>query len=150
MTNNLNKNIQQPISIPLKGEKPEKTFGLQKEVKIWTEGKIIRCKFFGDQDKQLAKEFMEKTLEALDLVGGQRKVLVDGRGGAKWLDIKARKIYAEFGERAEIDKLAVFGLSTIQGVLGSFLIAVIKSKTNIKEIKFFKTEEEALKWLKEE
>ena len=150
MSNNLKENIQQPDSISLKGEKPEKTFGPQKKVKVWTEGKIIKGKFFGEQDKQSAKEFVEKTLKALDLFRDQRKVLVDGRGGTKWLSIEARKIYAEFGKRAKIDKLAVFGLSVTQRVLGSFLIAVIKGKTNIKEIKFFKTEKEALKWLKEE
>ena len=111
---------------------------------------VVIAKGLGTQDEQKTQEFLDKFLNFLNVADGKGKVLIDGRGGDKIFSSKLRKIYVEFGKKAEAEKAAIFGLDVTQRVIALFITKVVEGKTKIKKIKIFSNKEEALKWLKEE
>ena len=64
---------------------------------------------------------------------------------AKKQSPEARMTWKELSEHEKIEKIALFGLHPVARVLASFIIGQSKKK----DMRFFKTKEEALAWLKE-
>ena len=58
---------------------------------------------------------------------------------------EARKIWKKLTENEKTGRVAFFGLHPVARVLASFTMGVSKNK----DMRFFKTREEALEWLKE-
>jgi hypothetical protein len=54
-------------------------------------------------------------------------------------------VWKEIIENERTDRIAIFGLHPVARVIASFIMGVTKKK----EMRFFKTKEEALRWLKE-
>jgi len=108
------------------------------------ENNIINGIFIGDVDAKIANEICEAHLKLMNLVEGKVNILDDiNRVGKP--SSQARKILQGFIFHEKIGKVALFGLHPVARVLASFFIGVIKKG----DIRFLKTKEEALAWLKE-
>jgi len=120
--------------------------GQQKFNTWWDEkNNIVRSEFFGDQEEKDAELFANKVHELANTHGGKVKILTDGRKGGK-SSTTARKIYYDLYDSSVIEKSALFGLGFVQRIIASF----IRHRKSQTIARFFETEEEALKWLKEE
>jgi hypothetical protein len=137
MSDNLNQNNQSA-----KGE----------EKIVWEEDGIIRTGCVAAYGEEKIKEFSSQLLKALEVAGGKGKLLVDAAtsGGKATTSFAGRKLYVEFGRQAKAEKVAIFGINTLQKVVALFIMKAINIGAGIKKVKFFKEKEEAIKWLKEE
>ena len=87
--------------------------------------------------KELAHKFIRMSTEKVS-------ILVDlNRTGKPSAD--ARKNFHEINEHEKVNKVAFFGMHPVAKVIASFLIGISQKK----DIRFFKTREDALVWLKE-
>ncbi|MBD3286603.1 hypothetical protein GF338_09735 [candidate division WOR-3 bacterium] len=94
-----------------------------------------------------AREFL-KILEVLYTDKSPKLLLDDSsRVSAAKMDKETRQIFMGAGEKLGIDKVAVFGADPMTRMM-SKIIFTIAGK--IDSTKYFKTEDEALKWLKGE
>jgi hypothetical protein len=98
----------------------------------------------GEIDEKIALESCEAMLKLMNMGEGEVDFLIDINKGRK-TSSKARKILQEFTKKNIQGKLALWGLHPVAKVLASFFMGVTKKE----EMRFFKTKEEALKWLKE-
>ena len=98
----------------------------------------------GEQDEQTALAIKESLPIFAGMVEGKFDVLVDNNKAGK-ASSEARKIFRELTELENIGKIAIFGAHPVARVLASFAIGV----SGKKDIRFFKSKEEALVWLKE-
>ncbi len=97
---------------------------------------------FADEKTMIA--IKENSQKLVAKVEGKGDVLVDLNKAEK-PSPEARKIWKELNENEEAGKVAVFGLHPVARVLASFTMGVSKKK----DMRFFKTKEDAIKWLKE-
>jgi hypothetical protein len=105
---------------------------------------IIHSNIVGDIDEKTAIAYDEATLKLMNMVDGKVNVLVDNsRAGRP--SSKARKIMGEFILHEKYGKLAIYGLHPVSRVLASFFMGASRKK----DMRFFKTKEEALVWLRE-
>lgn len=124
----------------------------EKEKEIWVgesrfylgEDDIIYCTIVGDIDAEMAIAMDEATLKLMNMVEGKVNVFTDDNKAGK-PSAEARKIMQEFILHEKYGKLAIFGLHPVARVLASFVIGASKKE----DMRFFKTKEEALAWLKE-
>jgi|APFre7841882654_1041346.scaffolds.fasta_scaffold01608_15 hypothetical protein len=124
-----------------------------KEEKIvWEEDGIIRTGCVAAYGEERIKEFTGQFLKLLEAANGKGRALVDATasGGKATTSLTGRKIYIEFGKQAIAEKIAIFGINTLQRVVASFIMKTINIGAGIKELKFFEKKEEAIKWLKED
>ena len=99
----------------------------------------------GEIDEKLALESCDAMLKLRNLGEEPVHFLIDLNKGGK-TSAKARKILQNFTQNNVHGKLALYGVNPIARVLASFFMGITK-KT---DMRFFKTREEALVWLKEE
>ena len=107
------------------------------------ENNIINGIYIGNIDVKIANELREANLKLMNLVEGKVKILNDMNRINK-PSLVARKIFQEFTFHKKIEKVAFFGLHPVARVIASFFIGGSKKK----DMRFFKTREEALEWLK--
>jgi len=139
MSSNFNKNNQQL-------KKDSQLSGL----KVWKrKDGIIVAKFWGIQKEENAQLFVKKMLK-IGMTKRKIKLLVDATESHTLVGSRTRKVYVELGKKIKTEKIAIFGSSSLIKVVANFIIRAVSEKLNIGEVKFFSTEEEALKWLKEE
>lgn len=105
---------------------------------------IIYATPIGDIDEKTAIEFVDNILKFADMVDGKVNSLI-GLDKAGKPSIKARKIGEDALKHEKVGKLAFYGLHPVSKMLASFAMGIIKKK----DMRFFKTKEEALAWLKE-
>lgn len=98
----------------------------------------------GDVDEKIAIEIKEAGITLANMVEGKVDTLIDLNNAGK-ASYNARKIAVESYTHEKFRKIAMFGLHSVARVLASFVIGVSKKK----DLRFFKTKEEALAWLKE-
>jgi hypothetical protein len=125
---------------------------IDKEEKIvWEEDGIIKTSCVAAYGEEKIKEFTSQFLKLLETANGKGRALVDATasGGKATTSLAGRKIYVEFGRQAIAEKIAIFGVNALQKVVASFIMKSINIGAGIKELKFFKEKEEAIKWLKE-
>ena len=108
------------------------------------EDNILYVTLVGEQDEKtpiVLKEAIDKTK---NIVEGRVNVLIDlnkaGRPSSR-----GRKAGQEVLEDERIGKVAFCGLHPVARVIASFIMGVTRKK----DMRFFKTEKEALAWLKE-
>jgi len=125
---------------------------LENEKMVWIEDGIIMTECVAALGEEKIKEFVSRFSAALEAAKGEGRALVNATssGGMATTSGRGRKLYAEFGKKAKAKKVAIFGINTIQRVVAAFVMKAISKETGLKEIRFFKTKEEALEWLKEE
>ena len=95
-------------------------------------------------DEKIAIESCEAMLKLRNMGEGEVHFFIDLNKGGKTTG-EARKRLKEFTEKHVHGKLAFFGQHPVGRVLSSFFIGITKKKN----MRFFKTKEEALAWLKE-
>ena len=86
---------------------------------------------------------MDACLKLANMVDGKVNCLVDLNSAGK-PSVEARKVGMEGFRNKKFGKIALIGSHPVAKVLAFFVMGVIKKK----DMRFFKTKEEALKWLK--
>ncbi len=123
-----------------------------KEREIWVgenrlylgEDNIIRITIVGELDEETQIRINDAGYKLMNTVGGKMHALVDNNKAGK-MSPGARKRQAEISEYEKTGKVALFGLHPVARVIASFFMGISRNK----DMRFFKTEEEALAWLKE-
>ena len=108
------------------------------------EDNILYYVNIGEIDEELAHESCEAMLKLRDMGEGTVHFLIDLNKGGK-TSAKARKIFQDFTQKNVHGKLALCGMHPIARVLASFFMGI----TQKEDMRFFKTKEEALDWLRE-
>ncbi len=99
----------------------------------------------GDLDEEHAASCCEQTLELLRFHEKEdAPFLIDLNKGGK-TSYRARKILKEFTEKNVHGKLGLYGMHPVARILASFFQSMAR-KDNVR---FFKTEADALEWIKE-
>jgi hypothetical protein len=123
----------------------EKEFWIGENKASLIEKNIIYVIAVGEVTTELAIAQIEVHNKLEALVDGPVNYLIDLNNAGK-SSPEARKIWEQIGENAKKSKLALFGLNSVARMLASFVMG-ISGKSNQR---FFKTKEEALRWLREE
>jgi hypothetical protein len=98
----------------------------------------------GEVDKETAIKCRDLSLKFFEIANGQMKSLVDLTRATKQPP-ESRRIVQEMWNDQSRGKVALFGLNPVSRVVASFVIG----STGQKDLKFFKTKDEALAWLNE-
>ena len=122
----------------------------ENEREIWVEesrvflgqDNIIYSDFAGEFDAETATAIGEATIKLANYVEGKAKIVND-INKVKKPTPEARSILQEYIIREKIGKVAIFGLHPVARVIASFFLGVTRKK----DVKYFKTKEEALAWL---
>ncbi len=98
----------------------------------------------GKQDEKTVLAALEYHNRFKNMVEGKLKMLIDINKAGQ-VSSGARKIGKETLEDEEVGKVAFVGLHPVARVIASFVMGVTRKK----DMRFFKTREEALAWLKD-
>lgn len=125
----------------------------QKDREIWIgesrmylgEDNILYETVVGVVDEKIAIALKEATLKLSSKAeGGVINVFIDLNGTGKPTP-EARRIGQESFEDEGIGKIAMFGVNPVTRVIASFVMGVTRKK----DMRFFRSKEKALAWLKE-
>ena len=124
---------------------------MEEETKIWLdEDGILRFKLGNMMNEETLKMLNTKFIEFGTKASGKIKVIIDLSKITYKSTINLRKnairILKDTLKDPGYDKVAFFGGNMLSRTVVSFIITA----STFKNIKIFKTEEDALKWLKEE
>jgi len=108
------------------------------------EDNIVYVANVGEVDEKMAIAIKEAVLKLMNMVEGKVHTLTDLNRAGKTLPA-ARKVFQELADHEKQGKNAFFGMHPVARVLASFFMGTTKKK----DMRFFKTKEEALAWLKE-
>jgi len=108
------------------------------------EDNIIYETVVGEVDEKMVRAMNDATNKLTDTVKGKVNVLVDLSRTGKATP-EARRQARESLEIEGMGKIAFWGLHPVARVIASFFMGATRKK----DIRFFKTREEALAWLKE-
>jgi len=108
------------------------------------EDNIIYFTLVGEHDEKRAIACKDAFLKLVNMVEGKANALGD-LNAARKQSPEARAIWKELNEHEKIGKIALIGLHPVARVIASFVMGVSKKK----DMRLFKTKEEALSWLKE-
>ncbi|WP_167605232.1 hypothetical protein [Maribellus sediminis] len=109
------------------------------------EGNVIHVVVVGYQSHEFALKVKEKCSELANQIEGMHHYLIDLNKCGK-NDAAARKVWKELSRDVRTNKVATFGMNPVSRVIANFVIGTYEGKN----IRFFKHEKDALKWLKEE
>ena len=108
------------------------------------EDNIFYVTVIGEWDEKTSIAIREAVIKLRQTVEDKINVFVDlNRAGKPSLE--SRKMGEELIDDETVGKVAFFGLHPVARVIAYFFKGVIKKK----DVRFFKTEKEALEWLKE-
>ena len=124
----------------------------EKDREIWIgesslylgEDNILYGTVVGEQTEKMPFALKEAIDKMKNIVEGRVNVLID-LNKAGQLPSGARKIGRETLKDEKVGKVALFGLHPVAWVIASFVMGVTRKK----DMRFFKTKEQALAWLKE-
>ncbi len=108
------------------------------------EDNILYISIVGETDGKTAATIREIDTKFKGMVEGKAHVLGDLNKAGKQ-STEARKIWKELAEDDRTGKIAMYGMNPVARVLAAFVMGVSRKK----EMRFFKTNEEALEWLKD-
>ena len=108
------------------------------------EDNVLCVTIFGEVDEKIEIGINEACLKLVNMVEGRVNTLIDLNKAGK-SSPEARKRQREMSEHEKTGKLALFGLHPVARVVASFLMGISQKK----DVRFFKTREEALAWFKE-
>lgn len=121
----------------------------QQKYKIWwnEEEKIIRFQLLAEElEEEAIMEIFKESREITERYGKVNS-LVDLSKLKKNISSRARRrVNGILKGNPNINKLAILGASTVIRVGVNFIMAAIGKK----DVKFFTTEKEAMKWLKQD
>jgi hypothetical protein len=125
--------------IPMVDEKNEAVS--PNDNKIWCKDNIVYYIISAPVDEKEASRLSNCGIEFIEKKSAS-KVLINLKQSTQFSS-EARKIWVEFLKHQKIEKTAILGGNVFIRTLASFVIAASKKKN----IKFFITEEKAMKWL---
>jgi hypothetical protein len=108
------------------------------------EDNILRITAVGELDMETMSAMYDAVIKFLNMVGGKLNVIIDINKTGK-MSTGARKAGAKMADNEKVGKIAFLGLHPVARVIASFFMGVSQKK----DMRFFRTEEEALAWLKE-
>lgn len=108
------------------------------------EDEILHIISHGDIDEEDYNKMSEATTKVTDTIAGKVKILVDLNHCGK-VPAKMRRMAKGDFEKEKTGKVALFGMHPVARILASFIIGITRKE----DIRFFKTEKEALAWLQE-
>jgi hypothetical protein len=115
------------------------------ENRLYLDGDNVLCVTnVGEIDEKIAIKIKEAVLKLMNMVEGKVHTLTDLNKAGKSTS-QARKVFQELAEHEKQGKNAFYGMHLVARVLASFFMGVSKKK----DMRFFKTKEEARAWLKE-
>jgi hypothetical protein len=114
--------------------------------KVWWDERhqIIRNVAWGDFDEADARNQAEMIVRLVASQPGNVRLLNDLTESGK-ASSKARKIYVDLMKLEHIERQAFVGMKTLTRVIVSFIMKF----SGVTNARYFTTEHEALKWLKE-
>ncbi len=108
------------------------------------EDNICYITVVGDVNEEIANAIKEVDLKFKNTIEEKLNILADlNKAGQQ--SSKARKIWKEMTEHEKSGKIAMVGMHPVARVVASFVMGVTKKE----DMRFFKTKDEALAWLKE-
>ncbi len=124
----------------------------EKDREIWVgknrlylgEDNITYFFIVGEHDENISSACREAFLKLINMGEGKVNALGDLNKAGKQSP-EARKTWKELSEHEKVGKLALIGMHPVARVLSSFVMGTTKKNY----MRFFKTKEEALAWLKE-
>jgi hypothetical protein len=108
------------------------------------EDDIIHVIPVGNMNGKTAVIVIDEGLKLADMVEGKVNVLIDLNKAGK-PSPEARKAVLELYDHEKSGKMAFFGQNPVSRVVASFVIGITRKN----DVRFFKTKEEALGWLKD-
>ena len=124
--------------------------GKDREIRVGENGlyldtdNIIHITILGELDEETQVGINDAGYKLMNTVEGKVHALVDLNKAGK-VSPEARKRQVEISEHEKTAKIALFGLHPVARVIASFFMGISRNK----DMRFFKTKEEALAWLKE-
>ncbi len=106
---------------------------------------IVYFTLVGEFDEKRALALKEAFLKLVGVPEGKVNVLGDLTGMRK-PSPEARAVSKELNEHEKVGKIALIGLNPVARVIASFVMGV----SNKKDMRLFRSRDEALGWLKEE
>ncbi len=107
------------------------------------EGNIIYVESNGEQNLQVAQQHIIGIRRMKEFIQGKVSYLINLNNCGK-NSPEARKIWRNFSEEKDTHKVAMYGIHPVAMVIASFVTNITKKN----EMRFFKTKEEALAWIK--
>ena len=108
------------------------------------EDNLLCITIVGELDEETQIGINEAGYKLMNTVEGKVYALVDLNKAGK-VSPGARKRHVEISEHEKTAKVALFGLHPVARVVASFFMGISQKK----DMRFFRTREEALAWLKE-
>lgn len=132
------------MNYELKMEEKEREIWVGKNRIYLSEANILCLTIFGEVDEEIEIGINEACFKLMNMIEGTVNVLIV-LNKAKKTSTGARKRQKVISEHEKNGKVALFGLHPVARVIASFLMGTSREK----DIRFFKTKEEALAWFKE-
>lgn len=107
------------------------------------EDEILHIISRGEVDEEHFNKMSVVTTKATEAIEGKVKILVDLNHCGK-VSASVRRLAKRDFEKEKTGKVAMFGMHPVARILASFIIGITRKD----DIRFFKTKEEALVWLK--
>lgn len=104
---------------------------------------IIYVTSVGEDDEKTALASKDVILKFADMVEGKVNLIADINKIGKQSSA-ARKIWKDLSEHEKGGKVALFGLNPVARMIASFIMGISRNKN----MRFFKTKEDAFAWLK--
>jgi hypothetical protein len=102
-------------------------------------------KIVGDYTKEDARETVKKTERLLGINPGMNVLADFSKSPNLMLDRETRRIIQAVAPKFEFQKVALIGVSPVTRMIAKVILVILGQ---VKESRFFKTEEEARTWLK--
>ena len=126
-------------------EEKDREIWIGKQRFYFGEDNILYVTLVGEIDVKIVIAMKEADLKLRNMVEKKFDILVDLNKSGKHSP-EARKILQEMSEQHKTGKIAMFGMHPVARVLSSFIIGLTRKK----DMRFFKTKQKALAWLKGE
>ena len=114
------------------------------ENRLYLDVDLLYVNLVGEMDDKTAVAMKEAYFKLNNLVDGKLDTFIDLNKAGKQ-SVGARKTWKELSENENSGKLAITGVSPVARVIASFVMGVTKKE----DMRFFKSKDEALAWLKE-
>ena len=108
------------------------------------EDNILYATLVGTQDAKMVIALKKSNDKLMNMIEGRVNTLVDLSQTGK-PSPESRKVGQEMLENEKIGKVAFWGLHPVARVIASFMMGVTRKK----DMRVFKTKQEALTWLRE-
>jgi hypothetical protein len=127
----------------LKEHKEERDYRIGKNRVYLGDDNTLNMILIGDIDYETGMAILDVGGRLMSMVEGKVNCLVDFNSAGKFSSA-ARRTGLEIIDNDKTGKVAIFGTHPVARVLASFVIGMSRKK----DMRFFKTREEALAWLR--